>query len=374
MNWDTQLNSILHATDNSVAMMKQRLSTAEALSKVPELPFDFLGSRKSVYDMTAGTLQLCPLYTQSPYQGTSATEEAATIGSQLDTQAQKMEFLTQAVQRLERERQQQQHRILSLEEEVRCLRSVHRTFSDPKLESRMEELRQQVFSELCSLREQVLSHGQRTSLEQAPSTYLQQELADSKRMIWQESKGLRQEIRQLNQDLRRQEEDLHHHISDNHKVKKFQDTTWKMLEEVMDSHKSHSVDLERMKLEGEEREQELQAVRAAVMSLKDEMKNLTRDNKLSLHIPWHKTSKSHNPWRKQSRELLFASEDSASHLSLTDISSEEDVIDSTAHPSESLANEASPITSRLALDRVDDLSSDLEGLSDSLPELSCSDL
>nr|XP_033771732.1 uncharacterized protein LOC117346379 isoform X2 [Geotrypetes seraphini] len=352
----------------------QRLNTAEALSKVPALPLDLLSSRKSDYDMPAGTLQLYPFYTQSSYQGMSA-EETAMISSQLDTQTQKMEFLTQAVRRLERECQQQQQRIHNLEEEVHCLRSVPRTFSDPTLESRMSELRREVFSELRSLREEaLLSRDRGTSLEQASSMYLQQELTDSKRKLWQECKDLRQEIFQLKQDLRRQEESLHHQISDSHSVKKLQDRTCQMLEDVASSHKSQSVDWQRMKLEGEEREQELQALRAAVMSLKEEMKNLSQDNRLSPCIPWHRTSKGHDTQRKQSSEVLSASEESASYLSLADISSEEDMIESTAIPSQSLSSTMPPVTSTAARDSVDDLSSDLEGLSDSLPELSYSDL
>ncbi|XP_029474794.1 centlein-like [Rhinatrema bivittatum] len=378
MSWDTQLDSILHATESNVAKIKQRLNTAGALSK--ELLSDSCQRRMSAYDPPLGTLQPCPFYTHGPSQGMTA-EEIAAVSSQLETQAEKMALLTQAVRRLERERQQQQQCIRNLEEEVHRLRSDPRTLSDPTLHSRVEELRREVFSELRTLREQVLPlYGRGLAQEQPPSSHLKQDLAESKRILWQECEGLRREISHIKQDLRRQEEDLLRQISDSHEMKRLQDRNHKMLQEVMSSYQSHAVDLKRTKLESEEREQELQALRTELINIKEEMKHFYRDDKVFPYAPPGRARRS-RARRKDSDEGRSASETSASQLNFTDISSDDvssalDVTDRAALHRRSPATMEPQGKSRAKMGSdldVDDLSSDLDGLSESLPELNLSD-
>ncbi|KAM9129675.1 coiled-coil domain-containing protein 159 isoform 2-T2 [Pangshura tecta] len=377
MNWDTQLNSILTATDSNVAKIK-RLNTTSISSKV-DLLLDRINTEKVAFDESvAGSRQPCPTCLSLPHCR-MATEDLAAISSQLHSQAKVIESLTQSVNRLKQEKELQQQQILHLEEEVGRLHNSPQSGLESLLGRRMEGLK----SELRNLRQQVFHQpdGDCTP-DLYPSSSVMQEVHESKKLLWREYECVRREVEQLKHKLNRQEEDLVNQMSETDEMKRTQSRYCKMLEALMNSHKTQSDDLDKARLETRSTRQELGHIKSTVTDLKDQMKNLPLEEK-SYTKPVGKESaygmESNDLSREEEIFSSSLSDDSASELSLTDVSSDE-----LSSATEIKEPEGSKDLSTPSLELEDstpkeeagslsdeDLSSDLF---DSLPELNLSDL
>ncbi|XP_044883769.1 uncharacterized protein LOC123376099 isoform X2 [Mauremys mutica] len=308
-----------------------------------------------------------------------ATEELAAISSQLHSQAKVIESLTQSVNRLKQEKELQQQQIHHLEEEVGRLHNSPQSGLESLLGRRMEGLK----SELRNLRQQVFHQpdGDCTP-DLYPSSSVMQEVHESKKLLWREYECVRREVEQLKHKLNRQEEDLVNQMSETDEMKRTQSRYCKMLEDLMNSHKTQSDDLDKARLETRSTQQELGHIRSTVTDLKDQMKNLPLEEK-SYTKPVGKESaygmESNDLSREEEIFSSFLSDDSASELSLTDVSSDE-----LSSATEIKEPEGSQDLSTPSLELEDstpkeeagsmsdeDLSSDLF---DSLPELNLSDL
>ncbi|RXM99267.1 hypothetical protein EOD39_11866 [Acipenser ruthenus] len=113
---------------------------------------------------------------------------------------QAIESLTQTVLKLEKDRELQQHRIQTLEEEVRRLRTrgeeEQRRSPEWRLERRVEEWKKEVTSELYSLRAQLQREAERAGSQG------QQEIQDSKKLLREECETLRREVEHIKLQLK----------------------------------------------------------------------------------------------------------------------------------------------------------------------------
>ncbi|XP_061488780.1 uncharacterized protein LOC133387622 isoform X2 [Rhineura floridana] len=321
MDWDTQLSSILTATDSNMAKIKQRLNTANISSKA-DLLLDRINTESTVLTepqtgpsplhFTCGAHPCCRM----------ATEELSAISKQLHSQAQVIESLTQAVQRLKQEKELQQQSISHLEEELDRLQHNPHGGLESVLGCRMEGLK----SELLSLRQQVFqqSDGDCTP-DPLSSPGVMQDMLESKKVLWQEYKCIRREIEHLKHKLDQQEDDLFNQVSATHEIKRTQSRYCKMLEDLMNSHKVQTRDLDKARNETQSTQEELSHVKTTVTDLKEQVKSLHLEDKLYA-IPL----KDKNIHLRKKRQLLhddalssLLSDDSASEFSLTDVSSDE---------------------------------------------------
>ncbi|MGH0143273.1 UNVERIFIED_CONTAM: hypothetical protein FKN15_031864 [Acipenser sinensis] len=121
------------------------------------------------------------------------------VHTQLQSQSQAIESLTQTVLKLEKDRELQQHRIQTLEEEVRRLRThgeeEQRRSPERRLERRVEEWKREVTSELYSLRAQLQREAERAGSQG------QQDIQDSKKLLREECETLRREVEHIKLQL-----------------------------------------------------------------------------------------------------------------------------------------------------------------------------
>lgn len=307
-----------------------------------------------------------------------ATDELSAINKQLHSQAQVIESLTQTVYRLKQEKELQQQSISHLEKEVDRLQHNPHSGLDSVLGYRMEGLK----SELRILRQQMFQQSDGDCPpDLCSSPGIVQDMLESKKALWQEYKTIRREIDQLKHKLDRQEEDLFNQVSATHDIKRTQSRYCRMLEDLMNSHKAQTQDLDKARSETQSTQQELGHIKSTVTDLKEQVESLNLEDKF-----YAMSMKEESSHFKKKRELLpdgaFSSllcDYSASEFSLTDVSSDE------------LSSE--PEITELADDKIfiQDLEleqstpggaagSRLEGaefsseLSTSLPELNLSDL
>uniref|UniRef100_A0A4W3I640 Spindle pole body component 110-like n=1 Tax=Callorhinchus milii TaxID=7868 RepID=A0A4W3I640_CALMI len=267
---------------------------------------------------------------------TITREELTDIYRKLQSQGRAIQSLHQNLMRVEAEKEYQQQKIRSLEEEIRRIHSRPDDRSlDFQLERKMEEWRREVSNEIYSLREQVqrqrdggFSHGSTTI------TNVMQEVRESKRELYEEFESLRREIDNLKHKQRRQEEDLQNQISETKDLKRSLERDNKTLGELMNKYQSHCLNFNRSIHEREYTEQELTHVKSAVAGLK---KQLT-----DLHLGDHLTSTPSKPGGTSARRTTSG------------------ISTSTLEDSERQSNDS-------------DVSVNL-GLSDSPPELNLSDL
>ncbi|XP_077190060.1 uncharacterized protein LOC143835771 isoform X2 [Paroedura picta] len=374
MNWDTELSSILTATDANMAKVKHRLNPATITSKADLLldrikPDSALPTEPLPLQFTCASHHCCKM----------ATEELAAISKQLRSQSQVIESLTQAVHQLKQEKELQQHSISHLEEVVDQLQHNPHSGLESVLGHRMEGLK----SELRNLRQQMFqqSDGDCTP-DLYPSPVIVQEMLESKKILWREYESIRREMEQLKQKLDRQEEDLFSQVSATHEIRRTQSQCHKMLEDLMNSHKIQIQDLDRAKSETQGTQQELSNVKTTVINLREQVKSLHAEDKLCA-MPLREESihlKKKNGLLHDDILSSFLCDDSASELSLTDVSSDELF----SEPEIAGLDDDKDI-SKLSLEMEKSTpggkaSSMLEGaggnsvLSTSLPELSLSDL
>uniref|UniRef100_A0A8D0GF39 Uncharacterized protein n=1 Tax=Sphenodon punctatus TaxID=8508 RepID=A0A8D0GF39_SPHPU len=355
-------------------LLQQRLNAAGIASKV-DLLLDKINSENTAFAEPLPRAQsLCPSCTAPP-PCRMATEELAALRSQLHCQAKVIESLTQSVHQLKQERDLQQHRIRHLEEEVDRLQQSPHGGLETLLGRRTEGLK----GDLRNLRQQVFHQpdGDCTP-DLPPGPSIMQEMQESKKLLWREYECVRREMEQLKHKLYRQGEDLFNQVSETDEIKRTQSQYCKMLEELMNSHKAQSHDLDKARMETQSTQQELGNIRCTVTDLKDQMKSLHLEEQLcskpTAEEPGH---------RKRSKELLQEMEealssslcdDSASELSLTDVSSDE--LSSEPEMKESdgskeLEESAPRGTAGVAAGGEENLSSELSG---SLLDLNLSDL
>ncbi|XP_054837978.1 uncharacterized protein LOC129331442 [Eublepharis macularius] len=375
MNWDTQLSSILTATDANMAKVKHRLNPTSIISKA-----DLLLDRIN----TESTILTEPLTEPPPLHFTCAahpccrmaTEELLAISKQLHSQAQVIDSLTQAVHRLKQEKELQQHSINHLEEEVDRLQHNPCGGLESVLGCTMEGLK----SELHNLRHQVF---QQSDGDCPPDLYsspgVVQEMLESKKVLWREYESIRREMEQLKQKLDQQEEDLFNQVSATHEIRRTQNRYCKMLEDLMNSHKTQTQDLDKARIETQSTQQELSNIKSSITNLREQVKSLHIEDKLcareeSIHL------KKKNDFLHNDVLSSFLCDDSASELSLTDVSSDE--LFSEPELAE-LAEDKEISIPSLEMEKSapgGNASNMLEGaelnseLSTSLPELSLSDL
>ncbi|CAL8309087.1 unnamed protein product [Lota lota] len=279
MNWDNQLSSILSAADDSVAKMRERLSSPGKFSKGSP---DLFPVRDGHSDPGLDPLALPLPPTRAPMlqQPSSSLPpgvqwgDLAAIQTQLQMQSQAIESLTKKVQNVERERDSQQHRIRLLEEEIRSLREeskeMERAREDmrrgqsPGTEWMMEHWRREIGRELSTLRGHITRATSLSNLEESFSSKLQGE----------ELLYLRREVDQLKARLRGQEEDMFVQQSEVRETRRQYERRCKTLEQLTDSNRTHSLDLAKSATQHARTQQEVRQIRVSVSDLRDEVSRL----------------------------------------------------------------------------------------------------
>ncbi|KAM4720844.1 coiled-coil domain-containing protein 159 [Rhinophrynus dorsalis] len=380
MNWDTKLDSIMTATESNMAKIKERLYSRGELSKGGN-NFDFPCLKTSLYDESPSTPALpYPSYTNSLSRAASS-EDLVNLSSQLLSQAKMISSLHQSLGRLERDRDQQQQRIQSLEDEVRRLRGTREDVYESVLERKVEGLRQELSIELRHFQERLrdsptreLSAGQRSTAS------LVQEVNENRRLLWKEYESLRRDTDFMHQRLRRLEDDLLRQLSEGQEMKRAQDRNTKMLDGLLSNQQTQTLELTRARSDTQEVQRDLLQIRSAIGDLKEDMRVL--EGKVYAHSVRKDRPERAKPVTRKKKSIKSSSpssgEDSASHISLADISSEDTSysLDFPA-PSHGFKDKSSfshgqrNSSSNL---HEEDLSDDLQGLSDSPPELNFSDL
>ncbi|XP_072430493.1 uncharacterized protein [Chiloscyllium punctatum] len=382
MNWDTQLNSILNDTDCNVEKIKKRLNTTGYYAKVGSIdkmehvrfsdPISVATEPSSYSDMLSYKLP---------------KEELMGIYRQLQSQGKTIEFLQQALLRVETEKVQQTQKIRSLEEDIRRLQSkTEERCLDFQLEKKMEEWRRGMSNEIYSLREQVQHVNGRFSQGKITISSLMQEVQQSKKDLCEEHDSLRREIDNLKHKIRRQEDELLNHISDTRELKQSQEKSSKILRELMSKYQLQLLDSNKSVHEREYTEQELTHIRSTVAGLKEQLRNINlADNQRS--TPSKPDARKQYQKNHQSMTQSL-NEDSDSNLSCTlslvDISSDDDISSLQDLDLDPPHKKGAKYSSALCMEECEneprtsysdeDFSVELGGLSDNPPELTLSDL
>ncbi|XP_067846227.1 coiled-coil domain-containing protein 159-like [Heptranchias perlo] len=384
MNWDTHLNSILNDTDCNVAKIKQRLNTTGYYAKVGSL--DKIDTKNIRFNDPI-SVPTEPSSYSDMLNYKLPKEELMGIYRQLQFQGRAIESLHQTLMRVETEKEQQQQKIRSLEEEIRRLhsRSEERTL-DFQLERKMEDCRREMSNEMYSLREQVRHIDGRFSHGKVTFSSLMQEVHESKKELCEEHESLRREIDSMKHKIWRQEEELLNQISDTKELRRLHEKNSKVLGEMMNKYQSQFLDSSRSVHERDYAELELAHIKSAVAGLKEQLRNI--------HLADNQTSTPSKPdTRKQYRKkkkhnTQSPNEDSDSNLSCTlslvDISSDDDFSSLQDLDLDPPSKKGARYSSALCTEEREkeprtnhsdeDVSVDLGGLSDSPPELNLSDL
>ncbi|KAM8931176.1 uncharacterized protein RCH25_007107 isoform 2-T2 [Pelodytes ibericus] len=378
MNWDAQLDSILTATDGNMAKIKERLYSRGELTRGDGL-FDLPQIKTPGFeDKPAKPLSPYVSYSNG-WNPPSSSEDMVTLSDQLLSQAKMISSLHQAITRLERDRDQQQHRIQSLEDEVRRLRGARGDALESELERRMERLRQEMSGELKLLQERGRVSPSRDSAVQRSS--IVQDVSENKRLLWKEYESLRRDTDYLHQRLRRQEDDMLRQLTDSQEAKCAQDRNAKMLGGLLDSQQRHTMEINRTRSDTQGLQRDLLQIRSTVGELKEDMRIL--EGKVFTHSARYDRTEKNKPSVRKKKQVSSSSSsgDDSSRVSLADISSEDTscTLDCSTKSTGSRVKSSSSrnsdtrdkTTSGLNLDEFSD---DLDGLSDSPPELNFSDL
>ncbi|XP_053549182.1 myosin-4 [Bombina bombina] len=273
MSWDTQLDSILTATEHNMAKIKERLYRKGELSKDQHL--DLLYDNIMPYEEAPSKPDVPRASSVTSMSRVGTSEDIVSISSQLLSQAKMITSLHQAISKLERDRDHQQQRIQSLEDEVRQLRALQGDKQDSALERKVEGLRHELSSELRHLQERARdSPGREIISGQRSTASIMQEVNESKRLLWKEYESLRRDTDYLHQRLRRQEDDVLRQFAESQEVKQVQGRNTKMLEGLQSSQQTQTLELNRTKSETREIQRDLLQIRSAIGDLKEEVKTL----------------------------------------------------------------------------------------------------
>ncbi|XP_040264129.1 uncharacterized protein LOC120979431 isoform X2 [Bufo bufo] len=368
MNWDSKLEQVLTAADDSMAKIKERLNTRGDLAK--DFRFDFPPVRRALYVDTAAIKAAAPC---PPPPALASSEDMVNLSSQLLSQAKMITSLHHAIGRLERDRDLHVQRIQSLEDEVRRLgASRGLDASESLLERKMEGLRQELSGELRHLEDRVRDSAS-PSLRSAAS--ILQEVNETKRLIWKEYESLRRDTDYMHQRLRRQEDDLLRQISGGQELKRAQEKNATELERIRSSHQAQTQELDRVRSDAQGMQRDLLQIRSAIGDLKENVRILEGEvsaPRARSERPAHRRS-----GRRQelSRSASSSSaEDARSWISLADISSEDSSSYSLSAAAAAEVSRASREKSSASGDGRSQHNHDLDDLSDSAPELNFSDL
>ncbi|XP_010795584.1 uncharacterized protein [Notothenia coriiceps] len=326
MNWETQLSSILSVADGSVAKMRERLTSPGKFAKGRE---DLFPTRERLHGSDFGPPALPPrsplLRHPSPSHGhTVQWADLAAIQSQLQIQSQTIESLTQRLRDVEKERQSQQCDVQTLQEEVQQLREERRTRAEsrsdhsPGAERRMEQWRREVGRELSSLRGHITRATSLGNLEESFSSKLCRE----------ELEHLRREVDQLKTQLRRQGEDAFLQQAEARETRRQYEHSFKTLEELTDSYRSHSSDLVKTVSQYSHTQQEVRQIRTTVSEMKEEFRRLILKERQTTPLLSHSSGASPLPLpgslgRGGRVEADSDSEDFSPTPSLAEISSDD---------------------------------------------------
>ncbi|XP_063795473.1 uncharacterized protein LOC134957458 isoform X2 [Pseudophryne corroboree] len=341
--------------------------------------FDIAQVRKTLYE--DGPPKPAPPYTPSSYGVIPAvsSEDMVNLSSQLLSQAKMITSLHQAIGRLERDRDLQLQRIQSLEDEVRRTGAVRGEVSESLLERKVEGLRQELSSELRHLQDRVRDSPARASSPSLRSTAsILQEVNENKRLIWKEYESLRRDTDYLHHRLRRQEDDLLRQLSEGQELKRAQDKNAMALERLLSSDQIHAQELDRVTSNTQGVQRDVLQIRSAISDLKEDVRIV--EGKISGHKVKSDRSEPRRSARRQKVSKSPSSssaDDAGSQISLGDISSA-DTSYSLGVPDVSKGSREKSSSSKERRTRSSlsdlNLSDDLDGLSDSPPELNFSDL
>ncbi|KAE8609918.1 hypothetical protein XENTR_v10011947 [Xenopus tropicalis] len=379
MSWDTQLNSILTATESNMAKIKERLYSRGELSK--DIHFDLPRVKTSLFEEESSKLPVPYLSHTTNVNHLTPSEDLANLSSKLLSQDKMIASLHQALGRLERDRDQQQQRIHSLEDELHHLQGAQVGLTESVLERKVDGLRQELFSELRCIKERLRDYSAREPYHgQHSSSSIIQEMTENKRILWKECESLRRDIDFLHQRFRRQEDDMLRQVSEGQEVKRMHERNAKMLEGIVSNHQTNSVELNRTRSDTQELQRCLLQIRGEIRELKDNLRILEQKINDEYSVQRARSEKSKSSVRKKKSTRmpsLSSADDTASQLSLGDISSEEtsyslDLPVSARGSSSSNKHSSREKTRSILIE--DDFSDDLDGLSDSPPELNFSDL
>ncbi|XP_074524699.1 uncharacterized protein LOC141789241 [Halichoeres trimaculatus] len=246
MSWDRQLSSLLSVADDSVARMRERLSSPGE---------DLFPSRERISDPHATAPLSLPLpHKEGPLSVGVQWSDLATLQSQLQIQKQEIQSLTQRVSSMETERHSQHSLIQKLQEEVQRLRSRG-----------TEEWRREA-GELSCLREQFTRATSLGILEESWSLKIEH---------------LRGDMELLKTHLRRQEEELLHLQEETSDSRRRNQHTCRTVEQMTNSFRSLSSDLTKSV---SDTRQEVQQIRSAVSQLKEELRTI-REHQPPTHTP-----------------------------------------------------------------------------------------
>lgn len=366
MNWDQQLSSIISEADGSVAKMRERLTSHRRSYRGTEDVFP-------VREVTA-SVDLKPSAVQ--------WSDLTAIQTQLQQQSQAIETLTQSLRLLEGERNAQTRQIQTLQEEQKRLRDkleereqdAGRRSLSPGPDRRIEQWKREMDRELSSLRAQI----------NRAATLGNQEESFSSKLRREELEQLRREVDILKNKLMRQEEDTFQLRSEARETRRQYEHSSKTLESFTDSYRTHSFDLARMVSQYQHTQQEVRDLRVTVSELKDEVRGLVLRETLPTPAPLAQKPVVTVKTSPQRRVSSGSDDDFSPTPSLGEISSDE--LDA------SWLDEPEPQTRRrrrrvrlnsdiTGSDLSDagsgldsNLGNDAEGVSDSPPDLSLSDL
>ncbi|KAL7888070.1 hypothetical protein AOLI_G00030440 [Acnodon oligacanthus] len=397
MNWDNQLSSIISAADGSVAKMRERLTTHGRLSRGRE---DVYPVREKSHAVGLDPLVPPPLpQTSSTLSGAVQWADLAGLQAQLTSHSQTIEFLTQSLLTVERERNAQQRQMQTLQEEMRRLEEkledrerqrerererAKEGEKDSGAERRLEQWKREVGRELSSLRGHI---------DRATSLGNQEESFSSK-LRREEVEQLRREVDLLKSKLMRQEEDMYQQQSEARETRRQYERSCKTLESLTDSYRTHSFELARIVSQYQHTQQDVRELRLTVSELKDEVRSLILRDRLPtpaevLRKPTPSASAVAVETSPPRRVFSDSEDDFSPTPSLGEVSSDD--LDTSwlresapklrshkrdAHLSLSgsdLSDAGSGLGSGLESNH-DDIGGDVGGVSDSPPELSLSDL
>ncbi|XP_026887591.2 uncharacterized protein LOC113591320 isoform X2 [Electrophorus electricus] len=382
MNWDNQLSSVMTATDGSVAKIREHLIINGRLSRGKEDVHPVREISHAVGLDLAAPPPLSPAFLAC----SSAVQwgDLAVIQAQLHSQRQAIESLTQNLRSVERERNAQQRQIRTLQEEVRRLwkrleEPQQTAERDPGALGWLEQLKTEVGQELSSLRGHINRAASLGNQEGSFRCKLHRE----------EVEQLRREVEQLRSQLMMQEEDMYQQQTEVRETRRQYERSSKTLESLADSCCTHRCNLDRTVSQHEQTRLDVRELRLTVSELKDSVRDLVLRDRLptTADVP-QKSMAAVSVEMSPQRRLLSRSdsEDGFSPTpSLGEVSSDD--LDTSwlgeaapkmrSHEEDTyLSLEVSDISeagSGLGNNR-DDKGSEVEGVSDSSPDLSLSDL
>ncbi|XP_051789221.1 uncharacterized protein LOC127529487 [Erpetoichthys calabaricus] len=248
--WDLQLKSIMSATDGSTERIRERLISAGSAPKDPTL--GGINRRELTPEVSLPSLVHPPLWCSTGNKGILS-----------ETPSRALDVLSHTVWRLEKDSEQQQQRIQSLEDEIRRLRHLDAGKRDSRdlLERRVEDWRKDVSTELYSLKEELRRQADRGQYD-----------GRDRYLLREESETLQREAANMKQKIRGLQEDIGRLTSDLREVNATQDRNSQMLQKLIDSCQSQSLDISQAVCSHRTTEHEISQIRSSIKDLREEVR------------------------------------------------------------------------------------------------------